>query len=442
LAEITVSEWGLAESAAELVRATIDETLRRSTQLADFVERLESGTSTALINWLDYVGAPLSAVDLRAAGFVDGYQATPGIWRHPTARYPALVPDERWSVGVRVDDATTFSHKVEPGAVVEGSVRSGLRRTVVLRDGDVTLVGLERRSWRRGLDPEVLDDDESDRCDQAWRLWANHPVGLDAPQALTQLIDRATGVVGLVGADRGSSYFLEQARDTWQARNRAGATQRARQDTLGLGWGNRDHHTFRSSRASFSALLQLFATFGFARREPFYPAAQGWAAQVLEHPGTGDVIFTDVDLAPGSTEIDLDASPSPTAELGTIGLWCALHGESILEAGMHHLAAEFDFDRLRDDLAQLGIAHMPPFSELPYLRQAFTEPESWTVSRARLDELVMRGQLSADQASTIAADGGVGSHLENIAREDGFKGFNSRNISDALRSTDPRAKLH
>ncbi len=65
------------------------------------------------------------------------------------------------------------------------------------------------------------------------------------------------------------------------------------------------------------------------------------------------VIFADVDLAP--EELLADFSHEGLAarpKLGTVGLWCALHGEAFLQAGMHHLECQFDFDALK---AQNGI---------------------------------------------------------------------------------------
>jgi hypothetical protein len=58
-----------------------------------------------------------------------------------------------------------------------------------------------------------------------------------------------------------------------------------------------------------------------------------------------------------------------------VGLWVALHGESFLEAGIHHLEARFDFGLVREQLKQSNIFGMPPFSDFDFLRQAFTEGE-------------------------------------------------------------------
>src|SRR4029077_12779448 len=99
-------------------------------------------------------------------------------------------------------------------------------------------------------------------------------------------------------------------------------------------------------------LLQL----GFAKRERYYAGAEaGWGAQIMEQTAAGIVVFADVDLMPEETHLDFSTMKLPPApRLGTVGLWVGLHGESLLEAGMHHLEARFDFPLLRDQLQQCG----------------------------------------------------------------------------------------
>ena len=119
--------------------------------------------------------------------------------------------------------------------------------------------------------------------------------------------------------------------------------------------------------------MEALEKLGFKRRERYYAGAQaGWGAQILEQPVEGIVAFCDVDLEPEETEIDFSRRPlPPSKKLGTIGLWVGLHGESFLEAGMHHLEAQFDFDALRDDLkSEAGVDTMKPFSDFPFLPPA------------------------------------------------------------------------
>ena len=192
-------------------------------------------------------------------------------------------------------------------------------------------------------------------------------------------------MIELAGStDLACHLVFEVEREYWQSRNTAARVQKARQDRLGLGWANHDHHTFRCSRRFFPRVIGMFTRLGFELRERFHAGAHaGWGAQILEQPVTGIVIFADLDLAPEEATEDFAHQALPDLPRpGTVGLWVALHGESILEAGMHHLEAQFDFDALRDGLkAEAGIETMPPFSNFPFLRQAFTAGERWPVDR-------------------------------------------------------------
>jgi hypothetical protein len=434
------AEWTLHESAESLVAGLVDAACEQSPDLARLAARLQSETSTRLHDWLDHLGGPVDPESLDEAGYIDGYGTRPGVWRHPGAQLPAIVPQAGRAVALRVDDSAAFAAAHASGRGVEGAVLSGLRRAVVSDAGGVVISGVERRSWSRGIDPEPFDGERSARAYAAWQLWAERPRTWDGAGAVEALIPVAERMADLVGSDLAASYALELERQYWQRRNTAAVLQHARQDRLGLGWGNNDHHTFRSGREAFFPLMRVLRALGFGLRERFYAGAEaGWGAQVLEHPGNGGVIFADVDLAPAEVEIDFAASAlAPRDELGTVGLWCALHGESVLVAGMHHLEGQFDFDRLRDDLAPLGVGHMKPFSDFPYLRQAFTEAEPWPVPRERLARLTAAGLLDPGKAEEFAVHGAAGSHLENLARRGGFKGFNQSNVSVTMRATDPR----
>ncbi len=83
---------------------------------------------------------------------------------------------------------------------------------------------------------------------------------------------------------------------------------------------------------------------------------------------------------------------------------------------------------------------MKPFSNFPFLKQAFTEPEKWQVKEDKLAQLVKNHQLNEDQASTFSRDGAVASHLENIERGQGFKGFNQNSVSAIIKWTNPLAQ--
>jgi len=335
----------------------------------------------------------------------------------------------------------TASHNLsgEP----EGEPCSRYRRIVVARENGTQLEAVERRSCR-GFVPAPLKADELSRIVKARELWHTRPRRLasDAAgfKAAHRILDR---VLGLVGHDLACQFFFEAERRYWESRNRAARIQKHRQDGLGLGWGNHDHHTFRSSREHFLDLVEFLLKLGFVKRERYYAGAEaGWGAQVFEQPITGIVVFADVDLLPQETQVDFATRRlSPAPRLGTIGLWVGLHGESLLQAGMHHLEARFDFDLLRLQLGQAGVNTMKPFSDFPFLRQAFTEGEHWPVRPERARRLLSARLITRQQADQFIREGALGSHLENLQRHGGFKGFNQNAVSVIIAATDPR-KVH
>jgi hypothetical protein len=115
-----------------------------------------------------------------------------------------------------------------------------------------------------------------------------------------------------------------------------------------------------------------------------------------------------------------------------------LHGESFLGAGMHHLEARFDYALLREQLQAHGINTMKPFSNFEFLKQAFTEGERWPVARERAEKLRAQNLITTEQFEKFVNEGALGSHLENLQRHGGFKGFNQKSVSVVISATDPR----
>jgi hypothetical protein len=277
----------------------------------------------------------------------------------------------------------------------------------------------------------------SRRADVFRRRQRAFPARCDGFEHARELFAAAAAEIGVAWA---CDLFFAAEREYWQRRNRAGQTQYERQQRLGLGWANHDHHTYRSSRAAFPQLIATLEQMGFLCRERFYAGRDaGWGALVLEQPESRVVIFADVDLSPEEVAGDFAHEPLPErSQLGTVGLWCELHGEAFLEAGMHHLECQFDFDAARAQLAALGVESMAPFTDFPFLKQAFTKGELWPVDPSRIERLLGEGLITADQAARFQLEGALGSHLEILERNDGYKGFNQTGISEIITRTDPR----
>jgi hypothetical protein len=475
-------DWPLCDQAEGLVLDQLDNFLGRNAFARRLRDRMRDETGTLLLDWVDYlVVSPIQEDQLRASGYTEdplGDGPLPVLW-HPEAMLPRVIANRQASsdfpseVALRVESISDFMVAHGLTGELEGSVLTHFRRFLVSHENGTALRVIERRGYRgyvpdvsshlrtalplpneegRGegkgasTQPEIsrFASDASLKAQsllQAHELWkTRRRIFPDDTAGFAHTLALLQRLVDLVGRDLACHVVFAEERDYWQRRNRAGQVQKARQDKLGLGWANHDHHTFRSSRRHFVDLMRALEILGFERRERYYAGAQaGWGAQILEQPVEGIVAFCDVDLRPEETAIDFSRQQLPESEkLGTIGLWVGLHGESFLEAGMHHLECRFDYALLREQLAALKVNTMNPFSDFPFLKQAFTEGERWPVRQERAQRLLDRRLISREQFQKFVAEGAIGSHLENLQRKGGFKGFNQKSVSVIIEATDPR----
>jgi len=449
--------WGRYPDAEAFVERSLGEFVASVPMAQSLSRALLTRTGSRLVNWLDHL--VLAAGDTPRGQLADlGFEpeqvpAEPGdrVYHHPGAIFPRIIlrqqttaePGCTIAAAIHVEDISHYLMANQLAVPIEGTLVSPYRRARVWQGNGRQLLIVERRG-HRGFVPTELPSDYPQRYLRAFEEWATRPrLSADDTTAMEQTLNLARSLVSEMGADSAAWIAFEAERAHWQGRNRAAQVQKACQDSLGLGWANHDHHTFRSSRDHFSLLIKILETFGFHARERFYAGAEaGWGAQVMEQPTCRFAVFADVDLSPYEVEGDFAHTDLlPRQELGTVGLWCALHGESMLTAGLHHVAGRFDFERVTANLSEWGIAMMRPFSDFAYLHQAFTHGERWEVAPDRLERLSAVGQIDAVQQATFAEMGAIGSHLENIQRGEGFKGFNQQTVSDIIRRTDPRSGL-
>ena len=447
--------WRVQPEAWGWLRGVVDRLVGANPAARGLAEAMRIDTGTRFIDWIDHVALdpadPLAAA-LTGTGYVVEAAADPTgdaegggtVYRHPGGVFPAVVVRRGLPLEVaikveRLEDFVAVSGCVGTPA---GGAGDPYRSAVVAEACGTRLSAAERHGYR-GFAPVPATANlrrARDRCEQAFSTRSRDLIDENSGlQKLTAQINRTLAE----GLPRGwvCDLFFAAERQFWMSRNRAARVQYERQQRLGLGWANHDHHTYRSSRARFTALVGVWEALGLVCRERFYAgAAAGWGAQVMEQPEAGIVTFNDVDLSPDELRGDFAHDPLPPRDtLGTVGLWCGLHGESLVAAGMHHLECQFDFDALRDQLtADHGIGVMDPFTDLPYLRQAFTRGENWQVSQERILELLASGSINDVQAERFTRDGAIGSHLENLERNEGFKGFNQTGVSEIIARTDPR----
>lgn len=447
IAALTAHTWVPQPDAAKLVQSLLDSCLQQSPYASQLSQRMLNQTGTRLIDWIDHFGLPADdpiLSRLSEVGYIPvGGSSRPEEWEHRQGLFPRIRShaQELRQLAIKVESVVDFLAASRlTGVPIEGTPLASVRVARVARENRIEFLAVERHASLAFV-PDVneavplaaiLRHSEALRLRE--RKFASDAEGFRHATALVE------SAIAELGRDRTCELFFAAEREYWLRRNKAGQVQKARQDSLGLGWANHDHHTYRSSRQSFASLIAFLEHLGFQCRERFYAGREaGWGAQVIEHPVTGITIFADVDLSPEEVSQDFSHEPLPPQDrLGTVGLWCALHGEAFLQAGMHHLECQFDFAATREQLKEAGIDTMPPFTDYPYLRQAFTKGEQWPVDPERVRCLANAGLITPDQANQFLTQGALGSHLEVLQRNDGYKGFNQKGISEIISATDPR----
>lgn len=434
-------DWTVQPSAESTLRTLLDRWLARAPLAAAYADALHKGSGVRLRDILDHVSFHDAALrsEIEAQGWA---QASPGVWEHPDGYFPAFVeragPVTIW---FRVESTETFLAANRLSGAIEGAAHGPSRRVIGFNGEGVAFGAIERRG-HVGYEPPSVDARQirlSRLHSQSFRSRRRQFDSVGQGLAHTEaLVDAAVADIGQHWA---CALWLEAEREYWMMRCSAGRHQKARQDRLGIGYSNIDHHTYDGSRQHFRHTVRILEKLGYQLREMLYAGElAGWGSQILEQPALKSTIFADVDLAPH--ELDIDFAHVELPELDKhrrAGVLSALHGESILEAGLNHVAALFDQRALRDQLHQEGIMMMQPFSNFPHLYQELTQGDWAAVEPARVNALEAAGHISAEEADRIRVEGAIISHLENIERNDGFKGFNKPGIDGVLRKLDPRA---
>lgn len=443
----TEFRWQPQPEVAAVVWPIIKRYVASEPTIASLAGRMLNETGTRLIDWIDHIAISAESPEvaaLREVGFIEIETAT---GQSPAMAYQqgifppfVLQRENMTAIGIAVDRIEDYlaAHDLVDKTPINGPAGAALR-TARVGGGDHCQLWIVERHGTRDCRPN--GDPPPDMLEEHRRAFFKRERDCTTDAAgFAQAAEAVKAAVSDLGTGRACDLFFEAERSYWQSRNRAAGVQRRRQDALGLGWANHDHHTYRSSRECFVLLISLLELLGFHCRERFYAGREaGWGAQVLEQSEAGIVVFADVDMLP--EEVSEDFAHEAMAEgdqLGTVGLWCGLHGESFLQAGMHHLECQFDFDAAREQLRTEGIQMMAPFTDFDCLRQAFTEGEIWPVAERRLVTMLEYDAIQPEQAVRIRTEGALGSHLEILERNDGYKGFNQRGISDIIMRTDPR----
>lgn len=439
----STGDWTVQPQAEALLQEALADSLSRSPQAEAFRRRLLDGAGVRLRDILDHLtfAEPGFPERLQACGW---RREAAGLWRHPLGYFPDFLEAGGLAVAFRCESAFTLAQAIgaSPEAI-EGVPQGPHRRLRAFAGDGVAWLGVERTGWA-GYDlpqPPPAQVRAARIHLQAFRTrrrqFDDVSQGFDH---LDRLVDAA---VAELGAHWSCALFFQAEREYWMSRCDAGRLQKARQDAVGIGWANLDHHTFDSSREWFPRAIRVLETLGYECREMFYAGAEaGWGSQILEQPALRSTIFADIDLAPEELDVDFaHVALPPLSRHRRAGLWCAMHGQSMLEAGLNHVAGMYDQAALRAQLDRAGVRMMAPFSAFPHLYQELTEGQWWAVAPERIDRLQAQGHLDAQEAEEFRLNGAIAAHLENLERNQGFKGFNQPGIDGVLRIIDPRSNM-
>lgn len=432
-------QWTTQPAAEAFIRRVLSEALARNFAAERFRESLLETCGVRLRDILDHIALE-NPSEAERAGWKPSDE---GVWRHPGGFFPDIVQCERMRIGFRVENVDRLRDALGAAGRPEGAAYSPFRRLRVFENGGCDVLAIERRGWSGFDDPAIGDIQIRESRIHLQALRARRRQFSQAGDAFDYTESLIDAAVADLGAHWACALFLKAEREYWALQCEAGALQTRLQDKVGIGWSNVDHHTYDSSREHFGRTIGILETLGYECRELFYAGHQaGWGSQILEQPLARSTIFADIDLAPDELDIDIAHIPlAPLQRHRRAGLWCAMHGESMLEAGLNHVAGMYDQATLRGQMRRAGFSMMAPFSDFPHLYQELTEGQWRAVHPHRIDELERAGHLSAEEAESFRLSGAIAGHFENLERNDGYKGFNQPGIDGVLRIIDPRQNL-
>jgi len=434
--------WERQPAAEALVQRLLNEALEKCGPASQFANALLERTAVRLRDIVDHLAlsSDVAISEFESTGWRRGQD---GAWRKVAGGFPTIIRRDEFQIWLRVESVDQFLAANSAKAVVEAKAYGPLRRALVF-SGDAVAFGVIERNGFAGYDPPDVSDalirqarQHLQRFRTRRRAFGSVEEGLAHTEALVERVVRD------IGPHWACDLWLKAERDFWLRQCAAGRFVRTRQDAIGIGWANIDHHTYDSSRRHFRHAIQVFEKLGYEPREMLYAGElAGWGSQVLEQPVIGSTIFADVDLAPDELTIDFAHEPlSDLPKHRRAGLLSAVLGESILEPGLTHLACLSDHRRFREQMRQLGVSMMAPFSDFSHLYQELTDGDWGAVDPDRVDRLEADGHIGAEEAERLRLEGSIVTHFENIERNDGYKGFNRDGIDSVLRKLDPRAYL-
>lgn len=414
--------WAAHPKAEAFVRAALEAALKRAPQAEKFRASLLETCAIRLRDMLDHIAVTAEFSGYAEAGW---REVGAGVWRHFDGAFPDIIERNALTIGFKVECVESFARCTAIDAPTEGQPYGPYRRMRVFSGDGAFFDAVERHGWSGYEAPSI-----STRTIDAARLHqqilrTRHRPFRRAASGLTLTKRLAIAAIAELGKNWACALFMRAERDYWAARCGPASLQQRRQRALGVGWSNIDHYAYECSREHFAYTIDLFERLGFERREFIHAGAgAGWGAQVMEQPVLRCALLVKVDASANDMRDEIAGRAlSPLTVHGPVGLWTALHGESLLEGGVSQAAALYDLRAIEGLMRQDDAALTRPASDQANLRRIAARAERRAVDPKRVEALERSGHIGRAQADDWRFLGAHAGGLEMLERVDGYKGF-------------------
>jgi hypothetical protein len=429
--------WTAHPEAELFVRSLLERAFDGCAEAHVFQLRLLDACAIRLRDILDHIAVPPDVGGYEEAGWK---QIEIGVWRHFGGSFPDVLERNHLGVGFKVESVDQLTRALGIDAPVEGAPHGPFRRVRVFSGAGAYFDAVERHGWA-GVDAPLIGARRIARARLHQQIFRTRPRPFRrASLALSMTKRLATAAIADLGKHWACALFMQAEREYWSQKSNAGALQRRRQDKFGVGWCNIDHYTYACSREHFDATVSLLERLGYERRELLYAGARaGWGAMVLEQPALRSAVLVKMDMTPEDLiRGGVPGSLSPLTVHNRVGVWTALHGESMLEGGLSYAAGLYDCQGLQDYLSREDVAMSASPRDDARLHQTRTRGERRAVDPKRVDALERSGHLAGAEADDLRFNGAEAAQLEGLQRSDGFKGFRQTVAGDTLKPLDHR----
>lgn len=395
---MTLSDGLNYAEAQASVRSIVAQAIERTPAAQTLAQSLLDRCAISIFDMIDHITLPDTGLVERL-----GWTYLGGAWQAPHPLLPTVIASPSPQIGLRVEALEEFLDAIGSGAPIHGTPFGPCRTATFISENEISFCAVERVGWR-SPEPATISARLIRRArihQQIFRTRRRQFQNIE--RALTYTLRLAQAAAADIGPQWAGALFAKAEREYWQAKSALAALQHRRQREAGVGWCTNTSLAYASSRENLPILTLILETLGYRQRADLVRRndTSDWAALPFKPPPGAPLILVNFDF--GSHEIVEEVvrgSASPLTWLGRPGIWCALHGESILDAGLQGISAHYDDARaqrlMTNDIAQRD---QPRAVKHP-IHDHLTHCEHRAVSPGRTGALEREGYLPPLQTET------------------------------------------